>query len=213
MASNPLHPHDDKDLYDIPAWNQVEASTQLGELHTTTNAGGRPAKQRRQDRNVATTMSASPTNMTSGVVWLSLINTFRQRRRPEEFPTIFRPTTEMALNLAKCKLTAYIFGHFDRIGEILFKNGTFNMTRSAFYSICPGEQLNTEVVRAMSLIATDAERKRETVKAWFLPCSFATQVWAGAPIFELDLAYENPFMPALKTLRHVSSLENLDPRS
>ncbi|MED6145409.1 hypothetical protein PIB30_024918 [Stylosanthes scabra] len=219
-----------QDPFDIPDWNQVEASTQLGELQTTTHAGDRPAKQRRQDINVATTVSASAINMTSRVARLSPISTFRWRRRPEvprcsrngsarqraqpvhrppilvpeEFPTIFRPTPEMALNLAECKLAAYIFGHFDRIGEILFKNGTFNMTRIAFYSICPREQLNTEVVRAMSLIATDAERKRETVKAWFLPCSFATQVWAGAPISELDIAYGHPFMPATKTLRHIS---------
>ncbi|MED6206283.1 hypothetical protein PIB30_025165 [Stylosanthes scabra] len=184
------------DLYGIPSWNQVEASTQLGELYMTTHAGDRPAKQRRQDRNVITTVLAFPATMTSGVARLSLISTFRRRRRPEATP-------EMALNLAECKLAAYIFGHFDRTGEILFKNGILNMTRSAFYSICPGEQLNTDVVRAMLLIATDAERKRETVKAWFLPCSFATQVWAGAPLSELDLAYEKLYMPAMKTLRHL----------
>ncbi|MED6154869.1 hypothetical protein PIB30_000371 [Stylosanthes scabra] len=181
------------------------------------------------ERNVTPNGSDAPPPVASRVVRLSPISTFRRRRTPEKprrsqsgsarhqaqpvckapilipegFPTIFRPTAEMGLNLVECKMTAYIFGHFDRIGELLFKNGTFNMTRSAFFSVCPGEQLNPNVVRAFSLLATEAERTRETVRAWFLPCSFATHVWAGAPLSDLDAAYAIPYMPATKTLRHV----------
>ncbi|MED6138267.1 hypothetical protein PIB30_072633 [Stylosanthes scabra] len=195
----------------------------------STNTEDGPSKQPRLERTVRTSTREVLARLNTGVQQLIPISTYRRRRRPEPprrsqvgsarhrtqpvpnpvtlipegFATIFRPTAEMAMNLADCKTAAYIFGHFNRIGEILFRNGAFTMPRGVFYSISPGEQLHPNVVRTLCFLAADAASKREPVRAWFLPCSFATHVWAGASPSEMDVAYAHPYMPATKTLRHV----------
>ncbi|MED6162769.1 hypothetical protein PIB30_073656, partial [Stylosanthes scabra] len=109
----------------------------------------------------------------------------------------------MHLNLAQCKTVAYIFGHLESLGEMLFHYGAFHMARSVFYSLAPGQRIHPNVVNAMILLAAVAASRRFLVRTWFLPSTFATAVLAGAPLGELDEAYADSYMAATKSLRHV----------
>ncbi|MED6146057.1 hypothetical protein PIB30_030974 [Stylosanthes scabra] len=116
-----------------------------------------------------------------------------------DFPMVFRQPLLLSLNREMSKIAAYVFHdkHDDlkeHLSGLLFKVGTLDIDRQAFYSLVPGNVVDPKIISGslatMSYLSSDGRIKYQ----WFLPWSFADDVLSGVSEVEIIQRYQRSWM-------------------